>query len=34
MFKNPATNILWKDYMRYIVVFVGFRGLNYARTTK
>lgn len=33
-FKNSSTSLAWKDYVRYIVVFVGLRGLTHPRTAR
>lgn len=33
-FKDAKTSKLFKDYMRYVVVFVGLRGLTNQRTAR
>lgn len=33
-FKDEKHSKLWKDYMRYLVVFVGFKGMTNQRTAR
>lgn len=33
-FNDKQVSELWKDYMRYIVVFIGFKGLTIQRTAR